>query len=44
MEGFDAPPESYLPPIEPVSEIDEEIISQLRLMGFLHLHVRILVK
>jgi len=42
MEGYDAPPESYLPPIEPVTEIDEEIIAQMRLMGFLHSHVRLL--
>jgi hypothetical protein len=40
MEGFDGPPESYLPKIEPVNEIDQEIMDQLKIMGFIHSVVR----
>eukprot|EP01128_Nolandella_sp_AFSM9_P006758 TRINITY_DN354_c0_g1_i2.p1 TRINITY_DN354_c0_g1~~TRINITY_DN354_c0_g1_i2.p1 ORF type:complete len:614 (-),score=137.51 TRINITY_DN354_c0_g1_i2:935-2776(-) len=39
VEGYDgAPPESYLPKMDPVTEVDDDVIAQLVEMGFLFAH------
>eukprot|EP01127_Copromyxa_protea_P001464 TRINITY_DN11448_c0_g1_i1.p1 TRINITY_DN11448_c0_g1~~TRINITY_DN11448_c0_g1_i1.p1 ORF type:complete len:650 (+),score=91.75 TRINITY_DN11448_c0_g1_i1:174-1952(+) len=35
IEGYGTPPPSFLPPVAPIPEIDEEIFEQMREMGFI---------